>query len=112
MEKDGEGWGAHSLLGASDIGAIGELPAVPTFIPSCVQGGHAGAGDRSGTCSGGRDPQHLYLAPSTPAQPCSTWPQQLLALPLVGGTGPAVAACLPTSTGLPILQECVSRAVR
>lgn len=30
----GEGWGPHSLLGASDIGAIGELPAVPTFVPS------------------------------------------------------------------------------
>lgn len=65
----GEGWGHHSLLGAGDIGAVGELPAVPTLISSCVQGSHAGAGDRTGICSGGRDPQHPYLALSTPPTP-------------------------------------------
>lgn len=85
---------------------------MPTFIPSCVQGSHAGAGDRTGTCSGGRDPQHPCLAPRTPPWPCSTWPQQLLALLLVGGTGPAVAACLPAGTGLPVLEERVRGAVR
>lgn len=82
--RRGEGGEAHSLLGASDIGAIGELPAVPTFIPSCVQGGHAGAGDRTGTCSGGRpsaplpSPQHpspamLYLAPAAAGTAPHRW---------------------------------------
>ena len=35
------------------IGAIAELPAVPTFIPACIQSSHAGGGDGNSTCMGG-----------------------------------------------------------
>lgn len=61
---------------------------------------------------GGQRTQHPHPRTRPPPRPHHTWPQQLLALPLVGGTGAAEADRPPAGAGLPVLQEGVRRAVR
>lgn len=74
--------GQRSPLGAGDVGAIGELPAVPTFIRFHVQGGHAGAGDGAGACSRGA------ASLSTPTQPLAPTPAPPYLAPAAAGTAP------------------------